>query len=87
MVAADRLPATRIKLVELFAPQHSSEGLALYAPQVLVNDILLKVSIERVRLAQASLNTLSSSIREFERCSPALRRTRMTTLPRAGTVR
>jgi hypothetical protein len=46
-------PLAHIKLVELFAPQHSSEGLALYAPQVLVNDILLKVSIERVRLAQA----------------------------------
>src|SRR5215203_2227135 len=47
-------PVPYLQMIELLAPQHSGKGLALYAPHVLVDNVLLQGSIKGVCLVDTS---------------------------------
>src|SRR5215203_3591365 len=47
-------PFLHIEVVELLAPQHPGKGLTLYTPHVLLGDVFLQISVEGVRLDNAS---------------------------------
>src|SRR5467141_2650660 len=46
-------PSPHVEVVELLAPQHAGEGLALDAPHVLVGNAFLQDSVEGIRLGKA----------------------------------
>src|SRR5215211_3989626 len=47
-------PFLHIEVVELLAPQHPGKGLTLYTPHVPVADVFLQISVEGIRLDNAS---------------------------------
>src|SRR6516225_11064863 len=46
-------PMLHIEVIKLLVPQHSSEGLTLYSPHVLVDDASLERGVKSIRLGNA----------------------------------